>query len=116
MFENLKNLGSLMKQAQEMGKKMQDVQAALKEKRTEASTGGGLVTVEVNGLGDVLNVKIDPSLVGASGDHEMVEDLVAGAMNQAVAKSKQLHAEAMQEVTGGMPIPGLGDAMNNLTT
>lgn len=120
MFENLKNLGGLMKQAQEMGQKMQAVQETLKDKRTEASTGGGLVTVEVNGLGEVLNVQIDPSLVAASdgsgGDHEMLEDLLVGAINQAVVKSKQLHAEAMQEVTGGMNIPGLGDAMKGLGT
>ncbi|MCG8583409.1 MAG: YbaB/EbfC family nucleoid-associated protein [Pirellulales bacterium] len=117
MFENLKNLGGLMKQAQEMGQKMKAVQESLKDKRAEASTGGGLVTVEVNGLGEVLNVKIDPSLVGGSeggGDHEMIEDLLVGAINQAVAKSKQLHAEAMQEVTGGMNIPGLSDAMKNM--
>ena len=117
MLENLKNIGGLMKQAQEMGQKMQAVQDSLKEQRAEASTGGGLVTVEVNGLGDVLNVKIDPSLVNGDsggGDHEMIEDLLVGAVNQAVAKSKQLHAEAMQEVTGGMNIPGLGDAMKNI--
>ena len=116
MFENLKNLGNLMKQAQEMGQKMQEVTDRLKDKRADAATGGGLVTVEVNGLGDVLNVKIDPSLVGEGGDHEMLEDLLVGAMNQAVAKGKQLHAEAMQEVTGGMNIPGLSDAMKGMGT
>jgi DNA-binding YbaB/EbfC family protein len=114
VLDNLKNLGGLMKQAQEMGQKMQQVTEGLKEKRAEATTGGGLVVVEVNGLGEVLNVKIDPTLVGENGDREMIEDLVVGAVNQAVAKSKQLHAEAMQEVTGGMNIPGLGDAMKGI--
>jgi len=116
VFDNLKNLGGLMKQAQEMGQKMQQVTETLKDKRAEAVTGGGMVRVEVNGLGDLLNVEIDPNLVGENGDHEMIEDLVVGAVNQAVAKSKQLHAEAMQEITGGMNIPGLGDAMKNLGT
>ena len=110
----MSNIGGLMKQAQEMGQKMQQITEDLKDKRVEANTGGGLVKVEVNGLGEVLNVEIDPSLVGESGDREMIEDLVVGAVNQAVAKSKQLHAEAMQEVTGGMNIPGLGDAMKGI--
>jgi DNA-binding YbaB/EbfC family protein len=116
VFDNLKNIGGLMKQAQEMGEKMQQVTETLKNKRTEATTGGGLVKVEVNGLGEVLNLTIDPTLVGENGDREMIEDLVVGAVNQAVAKSKQLHAEAMQEITGGMNIPGLGDAMKGLET
>ena len=114
MFENLKNIGGLMKQAQEMGQKMQQVTESLKDKRAEAVTGGGLVKVEVNGLGELLNVSIDPSLVGENGDREMIEDLVVGAVNQAIVKSKQLHAEAMQEITGGMNIPGLGDAMKGI--
>ena len=114
MFDNLKNIGGLMKQAQEMGQKMQQITEALKDKRAQANTGAGMVKVEVNGLGEVLNIEIDPSLVGESGDREMIEDLVVGAVNQAVAKSKQLHAEAMQEITGGMNIPGLGDAMQGI--
>ena len=92
---NLANIPALMKQAQEMGTKMQALGEELKTKRATGSAGGGLVEVEVNGLGEVLAVRIDPSLV-AKQDREMIEDLLPAAFNAAAQKAKQLHAEAMQ--------------------
>ncbi len=103
-----------MRQAQQMGSKMQDVQEKLKEQRASGSAGAGMVTVEVNGLGEVLKVSIEPQLI-QDGDREMIEDLIPAAVNQAVAKSKQLHVEAMQSLTAGMDVPGLGDALSQLT-
>ena len=73
-----------------------------------------MVTVEVNGLGEVLRCQVDPSLV-TSGDRELLEDLIPAAVNQAIAKSKQLHAEAMKSMTEGMDVPGLGDMLSKLT-
>ena len=92
---NLANIGALMKQAQEMGGKMQAIQEELKTKKATGAAGGGLVEVDVNGLSDVLAVRIDPSLV-EKGEREMIEDLLPAAFNAAQAKAKQMHAEAMQ--------------------
>jgi nucleoid-associated protein EbfC len=108
---NLANLGAMMKQAQEMGSKMQSLGEELKLKRATGAAGGGLVEVEVNGLGEVLAVRIDPTLVEKQ-DREMIEDLLPAAFNAAAQKAKQLHAEGMQAITGGMP--GLGDALSQL--
>ncbi len=111
---NLANIGSLLKQAQQMGGRMKQINEELKQKRAEASAGGGLVAVEVNGLGEVLACRIDPSLI-TSGDRELIEDLVPAAVNQALAKSRALHAEAMQSLTQGLDVGGLGDMLSQLS-
>ncbi|MEX0586771.1 MAG: YbaB/EbfC family nucleoid-associated protein [Pirellulales bacterium] len=111
---NLANVGAILKQAQEFGGKMQLLQEELKTKRATGAAGGGLVEVEVNGLGEALAVRIDPALV-AKGDREMIEDLLPAAFNSAQQKAKALHAEAMQSLTGGIPLPGLQDALSQLT-
>lgn len=114
MFKKLSNLASLIKQAQQIGGQMQNLSEELKERRTTGTAGGGMVEIEVNGLLEVLQCRIDEQLV-AQGDRELIEDLVAAAMNQAVSKGKQLHAEAMKELTGGLELPGLQEALNKVT-
>ena len=84
---NLANIGALLKQAQEMGGKMQAIQEELKTKRATGAAGGGLVEVEVNGLGEALAVRIDPSLIEKN-DREMIEDLLPAAFNAAQQKAK----------------------------
>jgi DNA-binding YbaB/EbfC family protein len=111
---NLANLGSIMKSAQEMGSKLQSLNEELRAKRATGAAGGGLVEVEVNGLGEALAVRIDPSLVEKQ-DREMIEDLLPAAFNAAVAKANQLRAEGMQSITGGMQLPGLDDALSQFT-
>lgn len=114
MFEGLKNLGNLgsvLKQAQEMGAKLQGLKDELRSRRAQGSAGGGMVTVEVNGLCEVLSCRIDPSLVKPD-DREMLEDLIVAAVNQACLKAKDLHTEAMQSITGG--VPGLGDLIGKM--
>jgi len=111
---NLANIGTLMKQAQEMSGRMQAIQEELTHKRATGAAGGGLVEVDVNGVGDVLAVRIDPSLI-AKADREMIEDLLPAAFNAAAAKAKQLYAEAMQSLTGGLPMGGLQDALAQLS-
>jgi hypothetical protein len=111
---NLANLGALMKQAQEMGGRMKAMQDELRGKRATGSAGGGLVDVDVNGLGEVLAVRIDPALVERS-DREMIEDLLPAAFNDAQQKARQLHAEAMRAITGGISLPGLEDAISQWT-
>jgi hypothetical protein len=112
-FGNLANLGAMMKQAQEMGAKMKAISEELKTKRATGSAGGGLVEVDVNGVGEALAVRIDPALF-AKGDREMVEDLLPAAFNAAREKANLLHTEAMQSLTGGMSLPGLEDALAQL--
>lgn len=108
MFKGLGNIASVMRQAQQMSGKMQEVNERLKSERVSASSGAGMVEVEVNGLGEVLRVTIEQSLIDG-GDREMIEDLIPSAVNQAITKSKQLHLEAMKSVTAGMELPGLDD-------
>ncbi len=111
---NLANLGSVMKTAQEMRAKMESLNEELKSKRVTGAAGGGLVEVEVNGLKEVLSVRIDPSLFDKQ-DREMTEDLLPTAFNAAAKKAEELHAEAMASLTGGLQIPGLSDAFAQLT-
>jgi nucleoid-associated protein EbfC len=110
---DLANIGSLMKQAQEMGGKMKQLTEELKSKRVTGSAGAGLVEVEANGIGEVLAVRIDPSLF-AKQDRELVEDLLPAAINAAQQKSKALYAEQMQSIAGGLNLPGLGEALGQL--
>ncbi len=114
-LSNLANLGSIMKQAQEMGGRMQAMQEELRGKRATGSAGGGLVEVDVNGLAEVLAVRIDPTLI-AKQDREMIEDLLPAAFNAAQQKARQLHAEALQSITGGLPLGGIQDALSQLTS
>ena len=105
MFKGLGNIASLMKSAQTMGPKMQEAMEELKSKQVTGSAGGGMVTVHANGVGAITRIEIDPVLAEKN-DLEMVTDLLPAAINDAIAKSKQLHMEAMQGVTGDLPIPG----------
>lgn len=111
MFKGLAGLGSLLKHAHEISGRMQGLADELRSRRATGSAGGGLVEVEVNGAAEVLACRIDPGLV-AQGDRELLEDLVTTAVNQALAKAKQLHAEAVQSLTGNLNVPGLDEAMN----
>ena len=110
MFKELANLGSLLRHAQEISGRMQGLTDELRSRRAIGSAGGGLVEIEVNGLVEVLRCHIDPKLLSQS-DQELLEDLVATAVNQAVAKAKELHAETVRSLTGGINLPVLEQAM-----
>jgi DNA-binding protein YbaB len=69
--------------------------------------------VEANGLGEVVAVRLDPSLVEKQ-DRELMEDLLPAAINAAQRKAKELHAESMQQITGGLPLPGISEALSAL--
>jgi len=114
MFKGIANIASMLRQAQNVGKQMQDVNEKLQGQRAVGSAGGGMVEVEVNGLGDMLRLTIDPLLVEKQ-DREMIEQLVPAAVNQAQAKAKELHAEAMKSLTAGMNLPGLDDALAQMS-
>jgi DNA-binding YbaB/EbfC family protein len=108
------NIASLMRQAHQVRGKMEEISERLRGERVTGSAGGGMVEVEVNGLGEVLRVKIEPALV-ERGEREMIEDLLPAAVNQAVARSKQLHFEAMKSLTEGLDMPGLNEAIAQIT-
>ena len=114
MFKGLSNLGAMLKQAQQFGGQMEKLADEMKTRRATGTAGGGMVEIEVNGLLEVLRCRIDPQLF-AQGDRELVEDLVLAAINQAVAKGQQLHAEAVKDLTGGLQLPGLQEALEKLT-
>ena len=110
MFESLGNLGSLVKQAMKVKERMAEVQAELERQTHEASSGGGMVTVKVNGRGEVLDVKISPEAV-ADGDVEMLEELVKAAVGAAMKQAQDASKEAIRQVTGGMNLPGLEEML-----
>jgi DNA-binding YbaB/EbfC family protein len=100
----MKNLAGLMKQAQQMQSRMQEMQAKLESMEVEGVAGAGLVTVALNGKGDMKRIKIDPKLADPA-DTEMLEDLVIAAPTDAKRKIEALTADEMQKVTGGMQLP-----------
>ncbi|MBS4099338.1 MAG: YbaB/EbfC family nucleoid-associated protein [Sulfuricella sp.] len=96
-------LGNLMKQAQQMQDNMQKMQAKLAEMEVEGAAGAGLVKVIMTGKHDVKRVTIDPSLMGD--DKDMLEDLIAAAVNDAVRKVETMAQEKMSAATAGLPLP-----------
>lgn len=110
MFKGLGAMASLIKQAQTIGPKMQAAMEELKTRQVTGEAGAGLVKVIANGLGQVLCVQIDP-LLEEQNDWEMVRELLPAAINDANAKSKELHVQAMQEATGDLPLPDNMDGM-----
>jgi DNA-binding YbaB/EbfC family protein len=102
----MKNLGSIMKQAQKMQAQIAKVQEELAQKTVEASAGGGMVTVVVNGKQEITSITIEPEVIDAS-DKEMLQDLVVAAVNEGLRKSQEMVSEEMKKITGGLQIPGL---------
>ncbi len=100
------NYGDLMKQARVMQKQLELVQEELKNTVFEASSGGGVIKVKVNGNQELLEVKINKEMVDTD-DMEMLEDMVMVAINDALTQSKNEYKSKMGSLTGGMNIPGL---------
>ena len=96
----------ILQQAQQMQGRLQQIQEELAAKTVSASAGGGMVTVEADGKGQVRRVKIDPSVVNP-GDVEMLEDLVLVAVTEAQKKAAALAQEEMGKLTGGLNVPNL---------
>ncbi|CCQ72217.1 YbaB/EbfC family nucleoid-associated protein [Magnetospira sp. QH-2] len=100
----MKNLGQMMKQAQKIQERMQDLQTELADAEVEGVSGAGMVTVILNGKGEMRRVKIDPSLVDPN-DVEVLEDLIVAAHGDAKGKAEQMMKDKMSELTGGLPLP-----------
>jgi DNA-binding YbaB/EbfC family protein len=109
MAKGLSGFGDLMKQAQAIQERLQQVQDEAGRETVEASAGGGLVTVTVSGRLEVVGLVIDPSVLEAN-DPDMLRDLVIAAVNEGIRKAQQMMAEEMGKITGGLglKLPGLG--------
>jgi DNA-binding YbaB/EbfC family protein len=101
-----KGFGNLLKEAQQMHTKIARLQEEMAGKTVEASSGGGMVNIVMNGKQEVLSVRIDPEVVNRE-EIEMLQDLIAAAVNEALRKSHEMMTEEMKKITGGLAIPGL---------
>ena len=100
------NMGNILKQAQAMQAQMAKVQEQVAARTVTGTAGGGSVMVTANGAMELVGIVIDPEVV-KSGDVEMVQDLVMAASNAALRKAREMMADEMKSVTGGMNVPGL---------
>jgi DNA-binding YbaB/EbfC family protein len=99
-------MNQMMKQAQQMQAKMGSLQKELETREFEASSGGGMVKVKVNGKQELLDIEINKECVDPN-DVDMLQELVKTALNQALTESQESVSKAMNKVTGGLSIPGL---------
>ena len=99
-------MNNLVRQAQQMQSKISKVQEEVGKKTIEASTGGGVVTAKVNGKQELLEVSIDPEVLDPE-DVELVEEMVVGAVNQAMEAAGEMMNEEIEKITGGLNIPGM---------
>jgi DNA-binding YbaB/EbfC family protein len=95
-----------MKQAKKMQEKIASIQAELESKTVEATAGGGMVTVVVNGKFELLSLKIDKEVVNPE-DVDMLQDLIMAAVNEGIRKAQEMATAEMSKITGGFNIPGL---------
>jgi DNA-binding YbaB/EbfC family protein len=100
----MKNLAGLMKQAQQMQSKMQEMQAKLETTEVVGEAGAGLVKVTLNGRNELRAISIDPKVIDPA-DAEMLQDLIVAAHKDAKDKIEAISAEELQKVTGGMQLP-----------
>ena len=98
------DLMKILQQAQQMQGRLQEIQDELQQKSVSGSAGGGMVTVEADGKGQIRRIRIDPSVVTPS-DVEMLEDLVLVAVTEAQKKAAELAQAEMGKLTGGMDLP-----------
>ncbi|MCH2548667.1 MAG: YbaB/EbfC family nucleoid-associated protein [Alphaproteobacteria bacterium] len=100
----MKNIGQMLKQAQQMQSKMAEMQQSLEELIVEGTSGAGLVIVVLNGKGEMKNIRLDSSLLSPN-ESEILEDLIVAAHADAKSKVEAKSAEAMKELTGGIELP-----------
>jgi DNA-binding YbaB/EbfC family protein len=101
-----KGFGNILKQAQQMHSKISQLQEEMAGKTVEASAGGGMVHIVMNGKQEVVSIRIDPEVVNKE-DVEMLQDLMTAAVSEAIRKSQEMMTEEMKKITGGLNVPGL---------
>ena len=99
-------MGNLLKQAQEMQARLAKIQEDLARRTVEASVGGGMVRVTVNGQLVLSSIKVEPAVVNPQ-EKEMLEDLILAAVNEGLRRAREMASEEMGKLTGGFKIPGL---------
>jgi DNA-binding YbaB/EbfC family protein len=102
----MKDFQSVLKQAQEMQARLARLQEEMAEKTVEASAGGGMVTVTANGRQEILSVRIEKEVISPE-ETDLLQDLVRAAVNEALARSREIMAAEMAKITGGLNLPGL---------
>ncbi len=101
----MKNLNQMLKQAQQMQNQMADIQKRLEQTELSGVSGAGMVSVVINGKGEMRGIKIDPSLIDPQ-EKEILEDLIVAAFNDAKSKLEIYTQEEMSKVSGGLSLPG----------
>ena len=102
----MKDIGKIMKQAQQLQEKMARLQEELAAKTVEAASGGGMVTAVVNGKFELVALRIEKDVVNPE-DVEMLQDLVVAAVNEGIRRAQEMVSGEMSKLTGGLRIPGL---------
>jgi len=102
----VKNLTQMMKQAQKLQSKMVEMQAELGNRTVSAQAGGGMVEAVVNGRQELVSLRIDKE-VATPDDVDMLQDLILAAVNEALNRAREMMAQEMSKLTGGLQIPGM---------
>jgi DNA-binding YbaB/EbfC family protein len=104
--KGIPNMGNLLKQAQQFQTKIAKLQEELEDRTVEASAGGGMVTVVVNGRQELVSITIEPEVIN-SDDKEMLQDLILAAINDGLSKAKEMVNEEMGKLTRGLNLPNI---------
>jgi hypothetical protein len=105
-MKGIPNMGQLMKQAQQLQTKMAKLQDELAERTVEASSGGGMVTVRVNGRQEVVSIRVEREVIDPE-DAEMLQDLVLAAVNDGLSRAKAMVNDEMGKLTKGLNLPSI---------
>lgn len=105
-MKGIPNMGNLLKQAQQFQTKIAKLQEELEDRTVEASAGGGMVTVVVNGRQELVSITIEPEVIN-SDDKEMLQDLIQAAVNDGLSKAKEMVNEEMGKLTKGLNLPNI---------
>ena len=102
----MQNIGNIMKQAKKLQERMTSLQHELALRTVEASAGGGMVSVLVNGQHELVSLKIEKEVINPE-DVDMLQDLIMAAVNEGMRKAQEMASAEMAKLTGGINIPGL---------
>jgi len=102
----MKGMEEILRQAQQVRARLEKLQEELADRTVAASAGGGMVTVTANGRQEVVSVRIEKEVVSPE-ELDLLQDLVRGAVNEALSRSRKMMADEMSRITGGMDLPGL---------
>lgn len=105
-MKGIPNMGQLLKQAQQFQAKMAKMQEEVGERIVEVSSGGGMVTVVVNGKQELVSIRIEPEVIDRD-DREMLQDLIMAAINDGLTRAKNMVNEEMGKLTKGMNLPNI---------